>query len=55
MGTRVNSGRRLDPIWSEFERVDGNKAKCNECGHTLAALVDRMKKHFQKHGVIGVC
>ena len=38
----MNKGRPLDPIWEHFERKDGNKAKCLECGSESAALVERM-------------
>ena len=47
----MNKGRPLDPIWEHFERKDGNKAKCLECGSESAALVERMRTHFNKYHV----
>ena len=44
------SGRKLDPIWVCFERIEtpgkaGCKAKCKNCAMVLQGLVARMKKH----------
>ena len=47
----MNKGRPLDPIWEHFERKDGNKAKCLESGSKSAALVERMRTHFNKYHV----
>ena len=47
----MNKGRPLDPIWEDFKRKDGNKAKCLECGSESAALVERMRTHFNKYHV----
>ena len=48
----MNKGRPLDPIWEHFERKDGNKAKCLECDSESAALVERMRTHFNKYHVV---
>lgn len=46
------SGRRKDPVWSNFEAVTSDRqskrAKCKKCNFEMAALVARMKKHVNK-------
>ena len=42
------TGRNLDAIWAEFDKIAPNKAKCRSCQYECAPLVDRLKKHFSK-------
>ena len=44
----MKKGRPLDAVWQHFERQDGNKAKCLECGSIFSALVERMQVHYNK-------
>ena len=44
----ASTGRKLDPVWSEFEKIAPNKARCRKCPYEVAPLVDRMKKHISK-------
>ena len=46
--TMASTGRKLDPVWSEFDRIAPNKARCRKCPYEVAPLVDRMKKHISK-------
>lgn len=42
-------GRKTDPIWENFEKVqDGDSfyAVCKGCGHKQSNKVYRMKKHY---------
>lgn len=47
------SGRKKDPIWSEFILLPKSndrkcqRVQCKTCGHEVQALVDRMKRHVQ--------
>ena len=43
-----SGGRPIDPIWDNFEKIDG-KSKCKVCGHEAAANPERMRKHFSRH------
>lgn len=50
----ATTGRKMDAIWGEFEKIAPNKAKCRTCGYECAPLVDRLKKHYYKvHQVSG--
>ena len=46
--TMATTGRKMDAIWGEFEKIAANKAKCRSCGYECAPLVDRLKKHYYK-------
>ncbi|KAJ8901541.1 hypothetical protein NDN08_003750 [Rhodosorus marinus] len=44
-------GRRKDPIWDSFSRIDGKtgiRARCHECGHEMYGKVERMRKHVEQ-------
>ena len=49
MGRRENSGRKLDSIWAEFNRLSDNRVSCRHCSLTNSPLVARMRKHFELH------
>ena len=47
------SGRRSDPVWSKFDKLETNsgkgcKARCKTCKKELQGLVARMKAHLDK-------
>ena len=49
-GARDFCGRKLDPIWVHFERIEsGRQAKCTNRGKTFSGNVCRLKAHWRKH------
>ena len=48
MGRRENSGRKLDSIWAEFNKLSDTRVSCRHCLITLPPLVARMRKHFEQ-------
>ena len=47
----AKTGRKRDPIWTEFERLPGNKAKCRHCEQPeiISGVAHRMKTHYLKY------
>ena len=47
----AKTGRKGDPIWTEFERLPGNKAKCRHCEQPeiISGVAHRMKNHYLKY------
>lgn len=54
----MSAGRKCDAIWYSFTKITtpdrkGCRAKCIECGIEMEGLVNRLKNHKAKCGVVG--
>ena len=47
----AKTGRKRDPIWTEFKRLPGNKAKCRHCEQPeiISGVAHRMRFHYLKY------
>ena len=41
------TGRKLDPVWADFNKSAPNRARYRKCPYEVAPLVDRMKANQQ--------
>ena len=44
----ASTGRKLDPLWADFDKIAPNKVRCRKCTYEVAQLLDRMKKTYQQ-------
>ena len=44
----INGGRPGDPIRQFFNKLDGSKSKCINCGEKVSSKIERLRAHMKQ-------
>jgi ribosomal protein L34E len=45
----IKGGRPGDPVRMFFQKLDGTKSKCVECGEQCSSKIERLRAHIKRY------